>query len=56
MDPDVFTPNIHTVQTTSVTAVDDHVVDLSVLARVHGEMKLRRVNQCDIVDCKIRNL
>ena len=56
MDPDVCTPNTHTIQATSVTTVDDEIVHLAVRAGVHGEVECRGVNQSYIVETEVCDL
>ncbi len=56
MNVDVGSPNIDTIQATSVSSSDDHVVHLPVGAGVHCEVEGRRVDQGDIMNAKVRNL
>ena len=56
MNPDVGTPDIHTIQATPVAAPNDEIVDLAIRARVHGEMERRGIDEGYIVNAEIGDL
>lgn len=56
VDPDVGAPDIDPVEATLVTPVDNHVVDLAVGASVYGEVKLRGVDEDDVVNGEVLDI
>ena len=50
MDVDVLRPDINTIKAAVVATTNKHVVNLSVLARVHAEVEGWTVDKLDIVN------
>lgn len=46
---DIVRPDVDAIKTAVITAADKHVIDLAVLARVHGEMERWAIDEFDIV-------
>ena len=49
MNVDVVRPDVDAIKTAVITTTDKHVVDLAVLARVHGEMERWAIDEFDVV-------
>jgi hypothetical protein len=41
VDPDIGSPNVNAIQTAFIAATNDHIIQLSVRARIESEMECR---------------
>jgi hypothetical protein len=55
VNPDVKSPHIYTIKTSLVSTANDHVVHLTLVAGVEGQMELRRINKGNVMDGEIRH-
>lgn len=53
VDPDVFAPDVDSVQPTLVTSTNRHIVHFAVGTGVHGEVEQGRVHQRDVVNREV---
>jgi hypothetical protein len=56
MNPNILRPDIDAIETTHISATDNKVVNLSIPARVHGEVERWSINHLDIMNRKVGDL
>lgn len=55
MHPEVESPQVDTIKTTLIATPDDHVVNLSLIASIEGQMECRGVNKSNVMDGEVRH-
>ena len=56
MYPNILSPDIDPVQPTFALPSDNRVIDFPIRASVHDQMKLRCINQRNVVETEVRHL